>query len=151
MHCWNILKHQEKWKPGKQSKPNEQGLGGIDGSGQKEAADSAPALDSVRPMGRDSAKKQRTSEQGTSSDSAACVDVLQKMTVNRELIIKAEEDWRKDFKEKINIKKKEREDRIMLADMTKLDELQRQYVWREQLRILRSYRNENDDGPSGLQ
>ncbi|OEL26212.1 hypothetical protein BAE44_0012769 [Dichanthelium oligosanthes] len=56
-------------------------------------------------MGHDSAKKQRTSELGNSTDSTACLEVLQKMNVHKGILIKGEEEWRQDFKAKVEVEK----------------------------------------------
>jgi hypothetical protein len=48
----------------------------------------------------------------------------------------------------MELRRQEREDRIMLADMTKLNHTQRQYIIKQQMEILR--KAGIDDGPSSL-
>ncbi|OEL38669.1 hypothetical protein BAE44_0000313 [Dichanthelium oligosanthes] len=78
MHCWHILRHQKKWQYWVQGKSDEPLLMGVGGSASNDNIGNVANPESGQPIGRDSAKKQRSSEQVTSSDSSACLEVLQK-------------------------------------------------------------------------
>jgi hypothetical protein len=82
VHCWLILRHENKWNTflASLSTPNNAENDGKTVEGSKE--DTLPAR-IERPMGRDKAKKQRSSS--SSSNSTACLEVLQKMQCDRQV------------------------------------------------------------------
>ncbi|OEL26557.1 hypothetical protein BAE44_0012423 [Dichanthelium oligosanthes] len=104
MHCWNVLKHNEKWKSGQQPPPDDGRLGSLQGSRDKETMDSASTPVSVQPMGHDSAKKQRSSDLANSTESTGCLEVLQKMTMQKDEELKGDADWRQDYKQTVDYK-----------------------------------------------
>jgi hypothetical protein len=157
MHCWNVLKQNEKWKSGQQPPPDDGRLGSLQGSRDKETVDSASTPVSVRPMGRDSAKKQRSSDLANSTESTGCLEVLQKMTMQKDEELKGDADWRLDYKQTVELqrRKEERKERewalqIMRADLSSMDDVQREFYLLERRRILEVARR-NSGGPSSGQ
>ncbi|PUZ53501.1 hypothetical protein GQ55_5G056200 [Panicum hallii var. hallii] len=116
MHCWESLRGQRKWldlvgakgkdadNNGEESTPDLVDLG----FPEEDANDS-------RPIGRDSAKKRRSSELQSSSTASAYVEVEWATAFNDR------EDW------KLTLEEKKREDGIMKMDLSALDPYQRRY------------------------
>jgi len=86
LHCWLILRHENKWTSGLSTEPNGENsenpqlpeLPNDDGT-------LPPRMD--KPLGRDRAKKQRSGN--ASSQSSAYLEVLQKMSMDQ----RASQEW----------------------------------------------------------
>ncbi|OEL19251.1 hypothetical protein BAE44_0019730 [Dichanthelium oligosanthes] len=89
LHCWRLLWGEPKWL----NKVTGQGEGASKGkspagpSSSAQGTDSTLPADSGRPIGRDSAKKRRSSEQATAASNSACLEVLQDMHVSRKSVL----------------------------------------------------------------
>lgn len=146
LHCWEILKNQNKWQVHLKHKEGCKGKGVRDET-EDITLDSSSDEEEERPMGRDSAKKRRTNSNAVGSASSSALEVMQKMNHNRELKMQLEAAWAEDFKSSnerlISIKEQEvamqvkaREDRIMLQPYSDLDEWQREYLQSERKAII---------------
>ncbi|XP_025815637.1 glutathione S-transferase T3-like [Panicum hallii] len=149
MHCWESLRGQRKWLDLVGAKGKD-----ADNNGEESAPDlvdlgfpEEDANDS-RPIGRDSAKKRRSSELQSSSTASAYVEVLQKMTDHKGKQIVAEVEWATAFNDredrKLTLEEKKREDGIMKMDLSALDPYQRRYFRREIKAILARTRADDD-------
>jgi hypothetical protein len=102
-----------------------------------------------RPIGRDFAKKRRSSELQSSSTASAYVEVLQKMTDHKGKQIVAEVEWANAFNDredrKLTLEEKKREDGIMKMDLSALDPYQRRYFRWEIKAILARTRADDDE------
>ena len=153
LHCWYVLRQHKKWQDwvsGKVEDPRPVKESRTSCSADQ---DTSGDPDSVRPMGRDAAKKRRN-EAGGSSSSSACLEVLQRMAMNRELKNQSEAAWAEEHREmqreklalqreqtalhreQINLTKFEHEQRIMLMDLDKYSGWVREYFLRLQEDII---------------
>ena len=98
LHCWEILKSQNKWLEEISKKAKSKGQGDevlpIDVEDSLGSSSSGPE----RPIGRDSAKKRRSSSAAAGSATSSAIEVMQQMNQNREMKMKIESAWAEDFK-----------------------------------------------------
>jgi hypothetical protein len=81
VHCWLMLRNEAKWNnwlASLSSPSNAQ-----EGRPADATEDETLPPKIAKPIGRDRAKKQRTSSDSSNSKSSACLEVLQKMQVDR--------------------------------------------------------------------
>jgi hypothetical protein len=81
VHCWLMLRNEAKWNnwlASLSSPSNAQ-----EGRPADATEDETFPPKIAKPIGRDRAKKQRTSSDSSNSKSSACLEVLQKMQVDR--------------------------------------------------------------------
>jgi len=174
IHCWFILRNEMKWN---------EWLVTASASNEEPAVQPVeenidptlpPRID--RPNGRDKAKKARNS---TSSSSSACLEVLQKMSIDRsayeERVQAASEEEAKEIashserklaiqeeqlqiqkaqvevqKEMLQLQKEDREERIMTMDVEKMQPWVRDYYINKQKKIsAMSFRDDGSNGPGG--
>ena len=155
LHCWEILKSQNKWLEEISKKAKSKGQGDevlpIDVEDSLGSSSSGPE----RPIGRDSAKKRRSSSAAAGSATSSAIEVMQQMNQNREMKMKIESAWAEDFKasnerliaikeRELELQLKAREDRIMLEKHTDLDEFQRKYLRAQRKKIVRAHESDPD-------
>ncbi|OEL23191.1 hypothetical protein BAE44_0015790, partial [Dichanthelium oligosanthes] len=87
IHCWYILCGERKWEDKLKGVEEGRRTSKMLADTSATAHDSEPGVldSSGRPIGCDSAKKWRSME-GSSSSSSACLEVLQRMTMNRDAV-----------------------------------------------------------------
>jgi hypothetical protein len=171
IHCWLILHHSAKWNDwlakewnkGTKDKASVQdvtqdspGASGQEGTGGSNVP--------TRPIGRDKAKRLRTSPAGSSSSSSAYIDVLQKIhedrskydarveaaTIEEAQAIATRAERKLALQEKhvsiqgkqleiatelLNLQKEDREDKVMSLDVEKMSPWVRDYYIRKQKEI----------------
>ncbi|OEL20692.1 hypothetical protein BAE44_0018289 [Dichanthelium oligosanthes] len=90
LHCWVILRNERKWedKMNGVKEGRTRSRMPADPSASAKGTDSEAPDSAARPMGRDAAKKRRSMQQGSES-SSAYLEVLQRMTVSREVMNQA--------------------------------------------------------------
>jgi hypothetical protein len=145
-HCWEILRDQEKWKNQLKGLPEEPQLDSAEAGAGKDSTSAAGTPESVRPMGRDSAKKQRSSSVGASTESNAYLEVLQSLNDRKEQRLKASEEFRQDFKRKLELKEisvqqveRDMDYKIMMTNTDNLNPTQRRFILMQQEAILRKW------------
>jgi len=84
LHCWYVLRQHKKWQDWVLGKVEDSRPVKESRTSCSAEQDTSGEADSVRPMGRDAAKKRRSENAGSSS-SSACLEVLQRMSMNREV------------------------------------------------------------------
>jgi len=173
IHCWYILRNEMKWNEwlASMSASNE------DPHVQPAEENLDPTLPPriARPVGRDKAKKAHSS---TTSSSSACLEVLQKMSMDRsayeERVEAASNKEAKDIasrsdrklalqeeqlqiqkaqvqiqQEMLQLQKEDREERVMSMDVNKMTPWVREYYINKQKKIsAMSFRDDGSSGPS---
>ena len=174
IHCWYILRNEMKWNEwlASMSASNE------DPHVQPAEENLDPTLPPriARPVGRDKGKKARSS---TASSSSACLEVLQKMSMDRnayeERVEAATKEEAKDIasrsdrklalqeehlqvqkaqvqiqRELLELQKEDREERVMSIDLEKLSPWVQEYYINKQKQIsAMSLRGDGSSGPRG--
>jgi len=164
LHCWFMLRNEMKWNAWlasldtPEAQPAEPTLNQQDEhTDNLQPRDDSVPTTLVRPIGRDRAKKLRSSST-SASNSSACLEMLQKFQADRaryeEQIVAAASD---ESKIKLDLKKRqvkatedmvklqlqeredrmhEREDRIMQLDLDKVAPYLREYYMKLQQQII---------------
>ena len=98
LHCWYVLRNTRKWQDWISGK-GEDTIASTEpaGSASGDQVDSPPSQPG-RPIGRDAAKKCRN-DQGGSSSSSGCLEIFQKMAMNREMKTQQDAVWAAEQKE----------------------------------------------------
>ena len=169
IHCWYMLRNEMKWNEWLASMSASNGEPSTEPATANADATLPPRID--RPTGRDRAKKARTS----STASSACLEVLQKMSMDRhayeERVEAATKEEAKDIasrsdrklalhEEQLQIQKAQvqiqqemlqlqKEDRVMSMDVDKMTPWVREYYINKQKKIsAMSFRDDGSSGPS---
>jgi hypothetical protein len=170
IHCWLILRHLSKWndwlakewQKGTKKASVQDVSQGSPGASVQDGTEGSTVP--TRPIGRDKAKRLRTTPAGTSSSSSAYIDVLQKIHENRskydarveaatieeaqtiatraerKLALQEQHVWiqQKQLEiatEILNLQKEEQEDKIMSLDVEKMAPWVRDYYIAKQKKI----------------
>ena len=144
LHCWYVLRNTRKWQDWISGK-GEDTIASTEpaGSASGDNVDSDPSQPG-RPIGRDATKKHRN-DQGGSSSSSACLEIFQKMAMNREMKTQQEAVWAAEQKvardrqlalqeeqtriqrDQWNWTKFQDENKIMLMDLTNCTDVAKEY------------------------
>ena len=173
IHCWYMLRNEMKWNKWLASMSASNGEPSTEPATANADATLPPRID--RPNGRDRAKKPRTS----STASSACLEVLQKMSMDRhayeERVEAATKEEAKDIasrsdrklalqeehlqvqkaqvqiqRELLELQKEDREERVMSIDLEKLSPWVQEYYINKQKQIsAMSLRGDGSSGPRG--
>lgn len=154
LHCWLIMRNEVKWNASlaAASEPNDAPSAQAGDTSNDTLPPTIP-----RPIGRDRAKKQRSNSTSSNSNSSACLEVLQKMHVDRaahaeriemaakeesrEIASRADRKLRmlerqmKIQEEMLQLQKDDREERVMNMDVDKLLPWVRDYYINKQKEI----------------
>ncbi|KAG2592312.1 hypothetical protein PVAP13_5NG550600 [Panicum virgatum] len=173
IHCWYMLRNEMKWNEWLASMSASNGEQSTELAKASTDATLPPRID--RPNGRDRAKKPRTS----STASSACLEVLQKMPMDRnayevrveaatkeeakdiasrsdrklalqEEQLQVQKDQVQIQRELLELQKADREERVMSMDLEKLSPWVQDYYINKQKQIsAMSLRGDGSSGPRG--
>ena len=173
IHCWYMLRNEMKWNEWLASMSASNGEQSTEPAKASTDATLPPRID--RPNGRDRAKKPRTS----STASSACLEVLQKMSMDRnayevrveaatkeeakdiasrsdrklalqEEQLQVQKDQVQIQRELLELQKEDREERVMSMDLEKLSPWVQEYYINKQKQIsAMSLRGDGSSGPRG--
>ncbi|AQK73223.1 hypothetical protein ZEAMMB73_Zm00001d017471 [Zea mays] len=144
-HCWILLRNERKWR--ERSTATRPGRVVNEDQPTNMFPSSEPEV-SISPEGRDSCKRKRANKNTTSADSTACVEVLKRMTKNRELVeVKCDGQYkellaRRDHE--LDLKEQEMEFKIMAVNIDEVAEEKRAYYRNMQRRIIEKSNKDNN-------